>query len=355
MRILLDASIFSLQTRGGISRYTFEIASYLATQKPNEMVLGLLPGYKKNHFATFIENLNTLRFSWPVLESRYFSRKISSHEFNIVHSPYFLLPRRAPNRTNVITVHDLISLENSRPLRTKFKNQFLISAIKRSDAFIFISHETKRLFMGRFGDLWENSRTTVIYNGVGEIFRPSQSTKMLPALLDLNREYILWVGPRSGYKNFIPFLEAFVESRSKNHVLLVLVGGPEPDENEQRLLSMAEWTKLQDVSDQLLVELYSRATALIYPSSKEGFGLPILEAMSCACPVICFNFGAMGEVSAGNAIYLEGFSPDEIDRTIDIAISSSRLEIITKALIHAAAFSWKKTAESTYQFYRSLC
>jgi len=355
MKTFLDASIFSLQIRGGISRYTFEIASYLTSQSSDEMLLGLLPGYQKNIFSTSLNKFEYLNLPWPILEHRYFSKKIASHRFKIIHSPYLLLPKKAANRVNVLTVHDLISLEAKRSVRTQLKNRLFVGAVQRADAIIFISNETKRIFSERFEYLNKNAISEVIYNGVGRNFRPSGKTELVSASLDSDRNYVLWVGPRAGYKNFIPFVEAYRHCKAKNDLLLVLIGGPEPDDQELELLKNTDWKRLTDVSDQLLSELYSGASALFYPSAQEGFGLPILEAMKCACPVICFNVSAMREVSAGHAIYLDDFSPDEIDRTIDTALGSDR-EVMTKnALQHAENFSWENTGALTRKFYSSIC
>lgn len=319
-----------------------------------DLLCGLLPGYQNNIFASALKTTNHFHLPWTIFQPSYFSQKIAHHGFELVHTPYLLLPRKIENRINVITIHDLISFDEPQKFRTRIKNSTLLSAVERADGIIFISHETRRIFLERFGSVNRKIATQVIYNGICDQFSHSGESPVSQELEGFSHPYILWVGARAGYKNFLPFLENFVNSKSKREISIVIVGGPELNKAEKRLLAETRWKWLGNVPDPSLAYIYSNAVALVYPSSREGFGLPILEAMSCKCPVICFNSGAMGEISSGNAIYLEELSANEIDRTISVACSSQRPDIVRDALLHSKLFNWKRTAELTLEFYFSL-
>jgi len=103
------------------------------------------------------------------------------------------------------------------------------------------------------------------------------------------------------------------------------------------------------VDDETLACLYSGATAFVYPSLYEGFGLPILEAMSCGCPVICSNVSSMPEVAGKAAILISPFDAEDLAFAIDIVSGDQdmRCQLIQKGLERAAEFSWRRTAELT--------
>lgn len=354
MKVLLDSLIFSLQTRGGISRYTMELLSFLNKRSNCDIKSSVFPGYSRNIYARNLPTANNIENSWIALSQNWYSIKLAKEKFDIIHTPYIHLPKRRPHRMNVMTIHDFISLESAATRRSKIKHYFLLESIKNADAFIFVSNETHKIFIERFGSKYADLPSKVIYNGICENFSRTENRTILNRFLIPNEKYILWIGPRKGYKNFIPFIKAFSKSKAKAEVSLIVVGGPDFTDEELKLTESTRIQRIADVSDLLLVELYSHASALIYPSSAEGFGLPILEAMRCGCPVICFNSGAMAEISGGFATYINELSPEEIDRTIMLVTGSYRDIVVENGLKHSSQYSWKQAAESTYEFYQSF-
>jgi glycosyltransferase involved in cell wall biosynthesis len=106
----------------------------------------------------------------------------------------------------------------------------------------------------------------------------------------------------------------------------------------------------------MLGSLYSNAFCLIYPSLYEGFGLPVLEAMNNNCPVICSNTSSLPEVGGDTVEY---FNPRELDSLVDAInkiINSEKYRniLIKNAFIRSKIFSWEKTAQETFQVYKSL-
>jgi len=103
--------------------------------------------------------------------------------------------------------------------------------------------------------------------------------------------------------------------------------------------------------------LYAGASVYMYVSLYEGFGLPILEAMSCGCPVITSNVSSMPEVAGDAAILVDPYSVEEISSAIEKALSDEKLrtEMRKKGQERAKMFSWRKTAEETLQVYKETC
>ncbi|MFZ3048095.1 MAG: glycosyltransferase family 1 protein, partial [Desulfatirhabdiaceae bacterium] len=110
------------------------------------------------------------------------------------------------------------------------------------------------------------------------------------------------------------------------------------------------------VDDETLACLYSGASAFVYPSLYEGFGLPILEAMACGCPVICSNVASMPEVAGNAAIQIDPQDPDDLAKAIDRVIADNNLRFRLRELgfSRAGEFTWRKAAESTRAVFETI-
>lgn len=181
--------------------------------------------------------------------------------------------------------------------------------------------------------------------------------------IDFKTPYILFVGTLEPRKNINAIIRAFNQLKSASKIAhqLLLVGRKgwlyEP------ILEAINVSPYKDdihhldyVSEQLMIDLYTNATVFVYPSHYEGFGLPVLEAMSLGCPVVSSNTSSIPEV-AGDAAMLR--SPDDVDGLADalqkmIAHPSLRQQYVKAGYRQAEKFSWKKTAQSTIDAYYSL-
>jgi len=108
------------------------------------------------------------------------------------------------------------------------------------------------------------------------------------------------------------------------------------------------------VDDETLACLYSGASAFVYPSLYEGFGLPILEAMACGCPVICSDVASMPEVAGEAAIRIDPAGIDDLTAAIDLLSGDQheRQRLIARGFARAADFTWKRTAEKTLEVFQ---
>jgi glycosyltransferase involved in cell wall biosynthesis len=201
----------------------------------------------------------------------------------------------------------------------------------------------------------EKARTTVIHLATSFSMQDSHGPS------DVDNPYFLYVGSREWPKNFRQFVKAFVSCNTTNQdVVLVCFGGGKftPDEVDFfRSLHLSEkQVRFFSGDDNLLQRLYSNAIALVYPSLYEGFGLPLLEAMACGCPVICSNTSSMPEVAGEAAIYFTPTVVDEITGAMHqiIEAPATRADLISRGFDRVRQFSWEKCARETAQVYR-LC
>jgi glycosyltransferase involved in cell wall biosynthesis len=228
--------------------------------------------------------------------------------------------------------------------------------IQNADAVICISEATLQDMKRFYGDL-EGKVLSVTPLACSDIFRVLEPDA--GGLLDLAGEpFLLYVGSRWGYKNFSSLLEIYRSWDGRESVSLVAVGPPwEKDENQViKRLGLSERIKLfTDVDDETLCQLYNRAMAFVYPSLCEGFGIPLLEAMACGCPIIASRIPSTLEVAADCPVY---FGPDRPD-TFLAALDTVKAELrhtarIQKGLDRVKHFSWDETSQRTLAIYRSL-
>ena len=166
---------------------------------------------------------------------------------------------------------------------------------------------------------------------------------------------------RKRYKNFRLLLEAYskLDKIKKDFDIICFGGGKFLKEEINYIKELSiKIDSIQQIegSDEILSNLYLNATVLIYPSKYEGFGIPILEAMSLGCPVISSNVSSLPEVYGNAAL---GFSPNSSDELINcinkvVFDNFQRDQLIEKGLKRKNLFSWKKCAQQTNDIYKKL-
>jgi glycosyltransferase involved in cell wall biosynthesis len=182
--------------------------------------------------------------------------------------------------------------------------------------------------------------------------RSFDAVERVRGIHSLPQEYLLFVGSLEPRKNLPLLIHAM--RRCRTDISLVLAGWE--GWGEKSWMETIQGTGLEKrivftgyVDDETLACLYSGATAFVYPSLYEGFGLPILEAMSCGCPVICSNTASMPEVAGNAAVLIDPCDAEELAVAIDTLTGDRdmRYAQIQKGLCRAAEFSWRRTAELT--------
>lgn len=170
--------------------------------------------------------------------------------------------------------------------------------------------------------------------------------------LELEDKFFLWVGTLEPRKNLRTLIEAFLASEASQLVVVGPTGwGEQVDNLDPSRIHFCGY-----VSDEMLEELYRAAYGFVFPSISEGFGLPLLEAMSRGLPIICSNTSVMPEVVGPAGLMFDPHSATELTKAINKLNSSSELaaEMSAASSQQAGLFSWARTAKSYEEVFRSV-
>ncbi len=363
MKILFDGQVFVHQKIGGVSRYFANLVSGL-NGVPDCTARVLAPLHRNDHLRALgggaaygiglPSSLRTGRICWFATRSLspILSRVLSS---NIVHETYFSpKPYMVGARRRVTTMYDMIhEIYTPGHFTTAHKR----ASLARCDHVFCISHNTRKDLCEIFG--YPIDRTSVTHLGY-------QNFGVLGEGLPLSRAfqgapYFLYVGQRSGYKNFARLIAAFAASpRIRRDFRIVCFGGG-PLTDEEHALSASLGLNESHVSqiagsDEQLAMAYRHALALVYPSLYEGFGLPPLEAMSASCPVLSSNSSSLPEVVGDAGIAFDPNDTDAIGEALERIANSAdlRKDLIQRGHKRRQLFSWDACVRETLGVYRKL-
>jgi len=258
----------------------------------------------------------------------------------------------------VVTVADMIYERYVDLFNTPHDEQFRERkrhCITAADAVICIS-ETTRRDLELFSGIGSDPAYTVplacshVFRQLGlgdDVLNPP-----------IEQPFFLYVGDRTHYKNFDSLVQAYGACRSRQTVALVVVGRPW-SHDEKRCLAVSGILDcvhlLTDVDDEALCHLYNRAAALIHTSLYEGFGIPLLEAMSCACPIVASRIPSTVEVAGECPVYFDSTEVESLLAAFDVVLSEGRnSERVQVGLEHVRGYSWDNTAGQILEVYRAL-
>lgn len=359
VQVIYDSQTFDLQKFGGISRYFCEIISRLHIKYDISL------RYTENHYllqSKLARHLIRLpHFIFKHLEwklhrkNRKFIRKrLQTSSFYLFHptyyDPYFL--KFIDDNPFVITVHDMIHelfpefFNNSEEMiRQKAE------IIKKANWIIAISENTKKDIINILGISPE--KISVIYHGTS-MKAPDRKAK-----LSLPDRYILFIGDRAIYKNFQRLLEAFASiTQIDKNLNLICTGSAFSEDERQQISSLNIENQILQIpiNDKYLNELYNRALLFIYPSLYEGFGIPILEAFACNCPVALSNTSCFPEIAGDAGAYFDPYSVASIASKISEYVydENKRQALIIAGKERLRLYSWEKSAEETERIYKKV-
>ncbi|PYF75455.1 glycosyltransferase family 4 protein [Pedobacter nutrimenti] len=353
LNVYFDNTIFVLQRIGGISIVFTRLIERL--KKENDIELNLIinrtPTNNLTHKST-IEGVNKLmeikipKFLLPFMPL--FKRLPDN---TIYHSTYNRYSFQR-NIIKIITIHDLgYELKiMRRGLKRMVHLFFKKIAIQNSNAIICVSENTKRDLERFYGKIIKDKVVKVIYNGISDDFIDNKETS-----LKFERKYVLYVGGRQQYKNFEKVVSAVAKIEDFD---LIIAGGGKVSKTHLNLLNLHlpnRFSIKTNLEYKELSGLYSQAYCLVYPSSYEGFGLPLIEAMSCGCPVIACDNSCIREITGNAALLINSATVSNIKTAImELKDDNLKDTLVKRGIIIARSFTWDKTAEETLKLYKEL-
>ncbi|MCF8302744.1 MAG: glycosyltransferase family 4 protein [Bacteroidales bacterium] len=274
----------------------------------------------------------------------------------------------------VITLHDIIYLESLgifkkagtwyQKLGNLYRRLVVPPVVKRSKKIITVSHYEKHRIADFFG--FKNSKLEAVYNGVGEKFKKIHNENLLDEIKNkyhLPERFIFFLGNTDPKKNTPGVLKAFsalIKELDKK-IPLVLLDFDEDDLD--RVLDDINDPDLKEhiiltgyVINKDLPAIYNLSELFLYPSLRESFGIPILEAMSCGTPVITSNTSSMPEVAGDAGMIVDPYDPPQIKEAILRLLNDNKLKenLISKGYEQAAKFSWANMARDVLNIYKSV-
>jgi glycosyltransferase involved in cell wall biosynthesis len=363
MHIFYDYQIFSLQKMGGISRYFVELACRLPAYSRAIETTVLAPVHineylddsSVNKIGRKVPCLPGMHRILPVI-NRVVSRVIlQGQRPDLLHETYYSatsLPVKVPR---ILSVYDMIH----ERFPDHFKGPDLriaelkAKAIARADHLIVISNNTR-------DDLIEYLSVSPEKITVIPLASSIEKPEEIRDAQIRQRPYLLYVGLRGGVKNFQMLLSSFSHSTIlRSDFDLICVGGGEFTADELAAfgaLSVRGRIKHVHADDLVLASLYLHAALFVYPSLYEGFGLPLLEAMRCGCPIACSNVSSMPEIAGDAAMYFDPSDEEEMRVIMESTVQSKEtVDLLrTRGYAREKMFSWDRCVSQSAELYRRL-
>jgi glycosyltransferase involved in cell wall biosynthesis len=363
MKILYDYEIFLIQKYGGATRYFYEIISRLVQKKDAEILLYMgrhinkyeLEKYEDKYLKFYGKRIPLIpktKLISTKLQKPLFEKFRKNNEYGIFHHTYYADYTKKKGTKDIITVHDFT--------HEKFPERFSKldktvkakeKAINNADGIICISNTTKNDLLNLYKIPEEN--ISVIYHGNSLNYEINEDAVF-------KKPYLLYVGDRRSYKNFNTVLLAFKNSDFlKNNFCLLCFGGGEIKETEKSVINdygLADKVFQTEGSDRELANAYKYATAFIYPSLYEGFGIPLLESMHYGCPIVASNSSCFPEIAGNAAVFFEPDSTEDLIIKTERVINDSeyRKNLVNNGYEREKLFGWEKCADETFEFYKKV-
>ncbi|HPO17020.1 MAG TPA: glycosyltransferase family 1 protein [Candidatus Hydrogenedentes bacterium] len=371
MRIGIEVSPLT-RTRTGVGNYTYFLLKYLLSENTDHQFHAFSSGWAE----ICLQGLNNLErhrhvpaptralyACWSLLGRPNVDKLLGG--VDVYHATNYFLPPVASAR-RVLSIYDLAFLKHPEWCSPKIVKPFS-NNIRRfsrdADAIIVCSNATKH----DVAELLEvpPEKITVAYGAVDEEFSPmprQEAERRVAEKFGLPIPYLLFVSTLEPRKNIEGLLGAFAKIQGEVPHTLALAGalGWNMGDIEARIHSLGLESRVRRigyVADRAdLPALYSAAEAFVFPSFYEGFGLPVLEAMTCGCPVIVSNQASLPEVAGDAARYVDPVDIDGIAQAMREVIQDSELRasMRKKGLFQSHLFSWKACAQATLGVYRRL-
>ena len=351
MNILYDGP-FTQYPKGGVLRYYRELSNFLLNENkvffsrkhtgrfPKEIHLPPFAHFRPHRISFYLEYL------WHRLCSNYKIDIVHPTEFQLSPTGSLFVKKGAKL---VITIHDLIHEKFGAP-GDLYRKANRINFYNQADGYIFVSKSTRNDFAEFYPDFIKSRPSKIIWHGCNFPINERKNKNL--------RKQFLFVGSREGYKNFATAAQAFCKVANKCKDFTLVVAGAPPKSSERAILKNYEnqisWIEFPE--EEQLRTLYAESMALLYVSKYEGFGMPLLEAMSQGCIPIAGNHSSIPEVLGEAGIKVNCESADELSEAMEkcLADDSETKNLVKRGYDRASFFTWAKSAELHADFYKNL-
>lgn len=369
MKIGIDARFYD---ESGVGRYLRNLILNLSVlDKKNQYFILLL----KKDYERFTETRNFKKiladFKWYGFAEQFNLPKLLRQlNLDLVHFPHFNVPIFYTGRF-VVTIHDLIH-QHCQMSRSTMLNPFAfrIKQIGYRKVFKTATGKSQKILVPSKSVMQLLIKEWVVSSEKIEITPEAVDDKMLSieskmrendvkkimGKFEIDKPYLFYVGNAHPHKNVEGLIKTFLVLQQQYPNLKLVLSGYDhyfwqriKQENQYKGIIYTGF-----VTDEELVALYKGAEAFIMPSFEEGFGIPLLEAMSCSCPVISSKAGSLSEVGGDAAVYFDPAKPDDMAEKISKVLDDKRLrqQLIKRGLKRYRQFSWQDLAKKTLEVYQ---
>lgn len=376
MNIAYDAIL--LLGRSGIERYARELIKHVAALG-DEHKLRLISGEEyggatREYFRNF-ENVTTqsvipherklgapLRLLMRAVQKRSFSRAIRGSDVVHMLGPTKFVPSGVPL---VATIHDLFPMDPAMGLSSEMRRRFparVERQLRSASAIVCPSAYVAGTIRETFP--WYMGPIAVTPLAASDAFVPTELSESVRKRHSIRDRFVLFVGRVDPRKNIPRMLRAWsllpADVRSNSQFVLLVAGDQESLKRMQQeyagVLSDPSIRLIYELPSDEMIQLMSSARALVFTTLGEGFGLPVIEAMKCGCPVITSNVTSLPEVGGDAALYVDPTQEEAIAGAIEQVLTRDELVAAMRAsgLDQAKQFTWNETARKTVDVYRSI-
>lgn len=368
LRIVIDGRLFN---ESGIGRYIRNLTAGLQKldQENEYFILLREHGFHKIKLTDNFHKYLTNVYWYGISEQLKLPKILNGLKPDLVHFPHFNVPILYGGKF-IVTIHDLIHQHYQMrratlhdPITYKIKQlgykTVFKNAVSKAVKILTPSNYVRDLLVKEWKI--EETKITVTYEAVDDkLITAVTNLSDVKAGQDLEKfsiksPYIFYVGNAHPHKNVEGLIKTFLKLKEKQPDLKLVLSGYD-HYFWQRIKSQYQdrsitYTGL--INDDELVALYKNANVFVIPSFEEGFGIPLLEAMACGCPVVSSNAGALPEIGGNAAIYFDPKDKGDMENKIDQVLNSDELkkELVEKGKKRHQQFSWKKLAEQTLEVY----
>ncbi len=361
MDLVVDGLIYEQQARGGISRIFSQVLPAMCALDANLRVelrsldkfrLQDLPTHARIRPATIPQArpARVMSAIAPVVQEQL---RAGWPRRAVFHSTYYTFPPvwRGPRVVSAYdTIHVRYAADWSHPADEAFRRRQR-RAVGAAEAVVCISETTRQDLVERCGA--DPDRLHVVHLSHDPVFRPGQDRR------GGEPPFVLYVGGRAAsYKGFDTLLDAYARWPLAPDIGLTVVGAPWNDEEREALARLGPSHRVRlvsDIDDEALADLYRSAAAFVYPSRYEGFGIPLLEAMACRCPLVASRIPTTEEVAGDVPHYFGPGDADGLSDALTKAVEGGRASPnVARGEVRAQTFSWERAAAETLAVYRSL-